>query len=642
MCGIVGFAYKTKKESNEEMVRLLESMNQALFHRGPDDAGVYLSDAENGTGGLSVGLAHRRLSIIDLSQAGRQPLSNEDGTIWITYNGEFYNFRDYIPKLKEKGHRFISQTDTEVIVHLYEEYGINCLEKMDGMFAFCLWDKKREKIFLVRDRMGIKPLYYAEVDNGLAFASEIKALLRHPGIKRDLDEFALSQYLSFEYVPSPSSIFKQIKKLPAAHFLAYDGGSVQVKQYWEVEYNPTPVVKKEEEYAEELIDILRYSVKQMLVSDVPLGVFLSGGIDSSLITALMVESAAEKVKTFSIGFQESSFDESRYAERVSDYLSTKHYIEELSARTVLDLVPKIMTFLDEPFGDASVFSVFLLSEFTRKHVKVVLCGDGGDELFAGYSTYQAHKFYERFYKKLPGLIKNKMIPGLAKRLPVSEANFSFDFKLKRFISGSSLSLARRHAIWMGSFSEIEKNDLLTTDMQSKIKGEDAYRILEDYIQSFSGLDFIEQVLQLDRRFYLQEDILTKNDRATMANSLECRVPFLNHHLVQFAANIPSELKLKGLTSKYILKKSARGLIPEDISNREKKGFGIPLTKWIKGELKEFILDVFNSSKIKKEGVFNTEYIQRLLNEHFEGRKDNRKTIYTLLNFQLWYDTYVKK
>jgi asparagine synthase (glutamine-hydrolysing) len=628
MCGICGWVGKKMDKS------VIEDMMLAMYHRGPDDEGVY----RYRMGDKEVVLGHRRLSIIDLV-TGRQPIHNEDKKIWIVFNGEVYNFSDLREDLEKMGHRFYTRSDTEVILHLYEEFGERCVDKLNGMFAFAIWDKERERLVLVRDRIGIKPLHYIEVDGGVVFASEIKSLIRHPKVVRRIDPLSLAKYLIFEYVPAPNTIFKGIKKLPQGHILIWEKGGISVRQYWRLSFQKIEVrgERSEDYYIERLRELLKASVKRRLISDVPFGAFLSGGIDSSTIVYFMEELVPGNVKTFSIGFEDPSFDESLYARGVADWLGTDHHEEILSPTMTLNLVPSIAEILDEPFGDASIIPTYLLSRFTRREVKVSLSGDGGDELFAGYPTYQAHRI-ATLYEKIPHTI-HRGIKAVIDRLPTSTSNISLDFRAKRFLSGIGLPPEIRNFIWLGSFRPDELRNLLNPDIYRFIEKDDPFMDVIDHLRACSPDDPIEKILSLDMRFYLQDDMLVKVDRASMANSLESRVPFLDHTLVEFVASLPRDLKLRGLTTKYILKRAMKGRLPRKIIQRKKKGFGIPVARWIKKELKDFVLDVFNREKIRRESIFNPQAIDVILKDHFDGKKDNRKLIWTLLIFELWYQRY---
>lgn len=604
-------------------------MIKVLTHRGPDDTGVFIEN--------DVALGIARLSIIDLA-GGHQPIHNEDKTIWLVCNGEIYNFMELREYLSKKGHIFYTKTDTEVIVHLYEEYGYDCLNKLNGMFAFAIFDQKKKELFIARDRFGIKPLYYSEDSGQLIFASEIKSILQFPDFKRELDLAALDQYLTFEYVPAPRSIFKNIKKLPAAHYLTFKDKNITISKYWDIDFSQRQVLVDEAEAKEKLAQLLNTVIKRHLISDVPLGIFLSGGIDSSTITALSSKLSNNRIKTFSIGFKEDSFDESNYALKVSGLYNTEHYHHIFGVNDLLSIIPKAMYYLDEPLADASFFPTYLLSNFARQNVTVALSGEGGDEIFAGYPTYQAHKL-ARFYKYIPAYIRNNIINKFINRLPVSTDNFSLDFKVKRFVSSLGADAALRHIYWMGSFNFQDKIKLYSPSLMEVLMADNVHDTLSSYLvysKNYCELDLFQY---LDIKTYLQDDLLVKADRASMANSLEIRVPYLDHELVEFVFSLPPQLRLKNLNTKYILKKTARDFLPQEIIKRRKKGFGAPIASWIKNDFKEVILDTLGKDKIKKEGFFNYAYIAELLKEHFENKTDNRKKIWTLFMFELWLKEY---
>jgi len=625
MCGICGF--RNHDLNKDEATQTLHRMCQTIHHRGPDELGTYL-DKE-------TALGMRRLSIIDLN-TGQQPIANEDKTIWVIANGEIYNFQELRKELQEKGHLFKTGSDCEVLVHLYEEKGINCLDQLNGMFAFALWDKSKKRLFLARDRIGIKPLYFARLKNTVIFGSEIKAILQYPGFQRNINPQALNLYLTYEYIPSPETIFQSIQKLPPGHFLLVDEkDKVHIKQYWDFEYRSKIHLPNEREYQEALLEKLKQSVQQRLISDVPLGTFLSGGIDSSLIAALMKNLDQGRVDSFNIGFFEKSFDESSFAKTAADHIKTNHRHQIFDTKTLLNTLPQVAENLDEPLGDASILPTYLLCQFCRRHVTVALSGDGGDELFAGYYTYQAHRL-AKLYALIPRLIRRGIIEKIIPRLPVSTDNFSFDFRAKKFISGINYPYGIRNYIWLGSFSPEEKISLWQPDFQQTLKGHDEFSIIRHYLDSAPVENWLDAVLYLDMKLYLQEDLLVKVDRASMANSLEVRVPFLDHEFVNFATRLPSHLKLRRLQTKYILKQSARELLPSQIINRPKKGFGIPVAKWINADLKSVFAETFAEDTIRAQGIFNPDFIQGLLQDHWNGLVDNRKKLWTLFMFQMWF------
>jgi asparagine synthase (glutamine-hydrolysing) len=626
MCGICGVAGAPTAESRE-MVR---RMCSALEHRGPDDEGSIHVDG--------VTLGTRRLSIIDLD-GGRQPIHNEDSTVWVVQNGEIYNYLELRTQLIAAGHTFYTHSDTEVLVHAYEQWGEEMVERLNGMFAFALFDRRRGSLFLARDRMGIKPLHYAIDGMKLAFASELKALLRDPSLHGPIDPVALDQYLAYEFVPSPRCIVRGISKLQPAHTLTWSmsDGTHRLRRYWEPDLGEGEGKKRRRSLdaeCDELRAVLRESVRKELISDVPLGVFLSGGIDSSAVTAMMTQLGGD-VKSFSVGFTESSFDEAPFARQVAKHLGTEHRELTLEPGMLLDLIPQLSTLLDEPLGDASIIPTYLLSAFTRQHVKVALGGDGGDELFAGYPTLQAHRL-AAFYRRTPRLLREGLVEPVVRRLPVSRDNLSFDFRAKRFVSGAGYPIAERHQRWMGSFAAEERDALLSQDVRSQIAADGAAAVPDG---ARSG-DPLNQVLLMDMRMYLENDILVKLDRASMMASLEGRVPLLNNDFVAYATRLPLRMKLRGLQSKFLLKRALKGVLPEKILNRPKKGFGIPVAHWFRGPLKEQMLSVLSPERIAGKGFFDPAAVSRLIQDHLQGRRDNRKQLWTLFAFELWHDGYL--
>ena len=619
MCGICGVAGGDPARGRE----LVGRMCAAMVHRGPDDEGIAQVD------GVSLGM--RRLSIIDLS-GGHQPMHNEDSTVWVVQNGEIYNYLELRDELIAASHTFVTESDTEVLVHAYEQWGAGMVERLNGMFAFALVDRRTGTVFLARDRMGIKPLHYAVDGDRLVFASELKGLLRDPALRRGIDPVALDEYLAYEFVPSPRSIVRGVNKLRPGHTLTWSvaEGKAQVKRYWAPSLNVDGGERSRDvdEECAELRAVLRESVRKELISDVPLGVFLSGGIDSSAVTAMMTQLGGD-VKSFSVGFAERSFDEAPYAREVARHLGTDHHELTLEPGMLLGLIPRLPALLDEPLGDASIIPTYLLSAFTREHVKVALGGDGGDELFAGYPTLQAHRL-AGYYMRAPGVLRHGVVEPVVRRMPVSRSNLSFDFRAKRFVAGAAYSAAERHQRWMGSFAPEERAAVLSPEMR---RNGDA---LADEFDSF---DPLHQVLMLDMRLYLENDILVKLDRASMMASLEGRVPLLNNDFVAYATGLPLNMKLRGLRSKFLLKRALRGILPERILNRPKKGFGIPVAEWFRGPLKEQMLSVLSPERIAREGFFDSGAVSALISDHLAGRRDNRKQLWTLFAFEMWHEGY---
>ena len=630
MCGITGWAdLNSHTAPLTGGKQLLHSMCERMTHRGPDSEGLFV------TSGVALGM--RRLAIIDLV-TGEQPVFNEDKSIAVVLNGELYNYREVRADLEKRGHSFRSASDTEILPHLYEEYGDDMMSHINGMFAFALWDSKRRRLLIARDRFGEKPLYWGVFDKTLLFASEPKVLLAHPSVKPSLNLQALRQYLSFDYIPAPLSIYEGVNKLPAAHKLVVEDGRVTVEPYWQLSYKTVSPVPSEREAAERLQELLADSVRMRLVSDVPLGVLLSGGVDSSSIAALAVRASSEAVKTFSISFAEASFDESTYARAVAKFLGTDHHEERLSANLAANLVSEIGSWMDEPFSDPSLVPTYLLSRFTRKHVTVALGGDGGDELFAGYPMYGGHRVAE-IYKHVPSVLRSRLIEPLVRLLPVKTKNLSLDYKALRFVNGAKYDTVARHHVWFGSFTPEEQQQLLTADALAQTDN-DIYRDARSLMLLCDDTDLIKQMQNLDTQLYLAEDILTKVDRASMAVSLEVRAPFLDHRVAEFAASLPSSYKLRGLKTKYILKRAVKELLPRFVTRRSKKGFGVPVAEWLKVKLRPLARDLLSPERVRRAGVFNPEFVTRLQDEHERGVANHRKLLWTLLMFELWHESFI--
>lgn len=634
MCGIAGILDTSGSLIYDD---ILKRMTDILHHRGPDDGGISILRRDK----IAIGFGHRRLKIIDLSDAGRQPMTNEDQTIWLTFNGEIYNFQELRDELEDKGHIFSSRTDTEVIVHGYEEYGISIIEKLNGMFAFGLWDDRKRLLLLARDRYGKKPLYYRLTGAGMLFASEIKSLLCHRHVPAHLDFQSFSRYLLFEYLPSPYCIIADVRKLPASHYLIWRPEQpVELLPYWQIRFQEDQDAKKatQDDLEEQMISLFRKSVARRLLSDVPVGVFLSGGIDSSAIVAMMSEMVeAKSIKTFSIGFSEDSFDESRYAADVAAIFGVDHHEQIFTPDIMLDTLPALWDWLDEPFADASILPTYLLSRFTRQEVTVALGGDGGDELFAGYDPFIAHKAF-KYYRKIPRFFVNAIIRPVSETMRASTDSMSLDFRIRQFLKGVDYDAPVRNQVWLGAFSWEEQKALLHPDIIQSLNGNNPYGEIMDACRAGLFRDDIDALIFQYSRYYL-ENILTKIDRASMANSLEVRTPFLDVEFAEFANNLPSHYKLRGFKRKYLLKAALKKKLPKRIINRKKKGFGIPLSKWFKKELRPLLQDVFSESRLKRNGLFRVDAVHTLLNDHFSDKRDNRKQLWTLLMFEMWKEHY---
>lgn len=611
ICGIVAFDKDFLITKN-----LISEMNDQIKHRGPDDSGYYIKG--------NVALAHRRLSIIDLG-GGHQPLTNEDGSVWITFNGEIFNYQELRTELELKGHQFRTNSDTEAIVHAYEEYGEDCPTKLRGMFAFAIWDEHRCRLLIARDRLGKKPLYYYKNNQFLIFASEIKALLAHPEVKTDIDLTSLDRYLSLRYVPGPQTMLKNIFKLQPGHTLVYDEHGLHINCYWQLEFNhraARPLIEEVTEFR----DLLKDCVKMRLMSDVPLGVFLSGGIDSSSIVALMSELGVDKINTFSIGYQDDKeSNELDYARIVARHFHTEHYELNLEPQTFGDFIPELVWYMDEPVADTAAIPLYFISKLSRQHVTVVLSGEGADELLAGYSIYQRmltmekiHKFY---YLLAP------IIQPITFGLPKST-------KTRKYLLLASLPFELRYRGVANALSDELKHEIWPT---SPIKdAQQINRLFAEYYQLVRNEDRLNQMLFLDTKVWLPDDLLVKADKMTMANAQELRTPFLDHKLVEYAANAPVSLKLFNGTGKYLLKAAMANSLPQEIINRPKKGFPTPIKRWLTGKLGQQTRDILLQTNSATRRYFDIKRVEGLINEHIDGRVDRKEELFTLLIFEYWH------
>ncbi|MBK8147754.1 MAG: asparagine synthase (glutamine-hydrolyzing) [Acidobacteria bacterium] len=625
MCGIAGFISKDAAETAGRE-RLLDAMCRVITHRGPDEQGTIVKDR--------AALGMRRLSIIDL-KSGQQPIFDCSGNLAIVFNGEIYNYRDLKKDLEARGHKFKTHSDTETIVHAYEEFGADCVKFLRGMFAFAIYDFRDESLFIARDRVGKKPLFYSLMRNGdLVFGSELKSLLEF-GIDREIDYAALDSYLTFGYVPEEFCIFKGVRKLLPGHFLKFQNGSVTTNQYWDFDYSGTDDAKTEAEYVELVRDKLREAVRIRLVSEVPLGAFLSGGVDSSSIVALMSEFSETPVKTFSIGFNEDTFSELKFARVAAKRFETEHH-EFIVTPDLVEVVDQLVWHFDEPFADSSALPTFMVSKMAREFVTVVLTGDGGDELFAGYTRYAIDKRRSGL-EKLPASVRRSLLRPLSEALPAGA-------KGRNFLYNTSLDAVDRYIDSVSHFGKLKKASLYSSSMRANLDGRDggADAIFRDHASKPSSGDPTDRLLYLDGKTYLPSDILTKVDRMSMAASLEARAPLLDHELIELVQKIPAGLKLKGLETKYIFKKAMEGIVPDEILYREKQGFGVPINEWINAELKNRIREDLRARKTVERGYFEAKYIETLLDEHERGRRDHSHSLWILWMLELWHRRYVDK
>jgi asparagine synthase (glutamine-hydrolysing) len=638
MCGIAGiFSFNSDKPVDEGVLR---RMCDVMKYRGPDDEGYYFGCAGDG-GKPRFGFGMRRLSIIDL-KTGRQPIHNEDKTVRVVLNGEIYNFEGLRKDLQEKGHRFYTGSDTETIVHLYEEYGEGCTEHLRGMYAFAVWDDKKKLLFIARDRLGKKPLYYTIQNGVLVFSSEIKSILEYSGIKHSINLKAINLFLTYQYIPSPQTIFNEINRLePASVFTCALGKEPKKRRYWDIDFSR----KTELSYADartRLNELLVESTRMRLVSDVPLGAFLSGGHDSSIIVGLMSRLMSKPVKTFSIGFEEEEFSELGYARIVAKHFNTDHN-EFIVKPQFVDILPKIVWHYDQPYADSSALPSYYVANVTRKHVTVALNGDGGDENFAGYLRYKAMKgsSYFSFPFRLMGRKMTGALSALIPHVETSKSSNAFRYAY-RLVSALAEPPEIRHIIWHSFFTNEAKYRIYSEDMHSAFRNEDAYDYLSDVFLHAPAGNSLDRSLYTDIMTYLPEDLLVKMDIATMANSLETRSPFLDHKLVEFTASLPASWKMKGFSTKHILKDTYRDMLPPEIMGRGKQGFGIPLGKWFRNQWKDYFRDIVLSEQAIKRGYFNKAGVEELFNEHINGTRDHGYRMYALLVLELWHRVFIDK
>lgn len=603
---------------------LLDRMCAVIRHRGPDDQGTVVA------GRAALGM--RRLSIIDVA-GGHQPIHNETGRVSIVFNGEIYNFQEVTAELKARGHVFKTHSDTEAIVHAYEEYGLDCVQHLRGMFGLAIWDADAEKLFLARDRVGKKPLYYTLTRTGdLVFGSELKSLLEHPEVEREVDPQAVDAYLSFGYVPDPHSIFRGIKKLPPGHLLTFEKGEVTVREYWDFQFEAGET-KPEQHYLKHVRELLDESVRLRMISEVPLGAFLSGGVDSSTIVGLMARHSPFPVKTFSIGFAEDSYNELKYARIAAKHFATEHH-EFIVTPEICDVVDELAWHFDEPFADSSAIPTYMVSKLAREHVTVVLSGDGGDELFGGYTRYAIDQQRAKL-GRLPRGLREGVLRPLSENLPHGAWG-------RNYLRNVSLDPIDRYIDSISQFTELHKRSLYTAGFRGELNaaggpmGAELFRQLAKKIETGNALD---PLLYLDSKTYLPGDILTKVDRMSMAVSLEARAPLLDHKLIDYVSRIPASMKLRGNTTKYLLKEAVRDLVPAEVLDRPKQGFGVPVQEWINRQLRSRMRETLTERRTVERGIVEPAYVQVLLDEHERGRRDHSAPLWSLLMLELWYRTF---
>jgi asparagine synthase (glutamine-hydrolysing) len=619
MCGICGFYdYRTHKPANREV---LGDMLRVLHHRGPDDFGVHCDK--------DLALGMRRLSIIDLS-GGKQPITNEDGTIVTVFNGEIYNYRPLRDELESRGHTLATESDTEVIVHLYEDFGEDCIHHLRGMFGLAVWDARQRRLFVARDRLGIKPVYFAQAGGTLIFASEIKAILQHPAVHVRLNVEALNNYLSLKYVPSPQTMFSGISSLPPGCSFTCDSNGLRARRYWDLSFaNPRGRQLREEVYAEQLEALLRECVQQHLMSDVPFGAFLSGGVDSSSVVALMSQFLNEPVKTYSVGFEGDgeTFSELPYARMVAKKFQTDHHEIIIRPSHLVELANKVVWHLDQPLAENATLANYLVAELAARDVKMVLTGEGGDELFAGYARYSGERFSPLF-RAVPGPVKSlalagcSWVPGM-RRQKLALFALSQTDEISRFVN------------WFPLFNSEMKQSLLSADLKESLSGYGADYVFAEQLSRTDAVEPVNRMLYVDTKLWLPDLLLARGDKMSMAVSLEARVPLLDHKLVEFAAALPQNLKLRNLTRKYLLKRVSKAWLPPEILHRKKQGFPMPTSLWLRKEARSFMRDVLSTSALQRRGLFHAPFVEKLIGEHERGFADHGSLLWGLMNVELW-------
>ena len=633
MCGITGFF------GPEDKI-LLRKMTGSISHRGPDQSGYY-SDS-------LCSLGHRRLSIIDLSEKGKQPMANQDGTLWIVFNGEIYNYKELKSLLENKGYHFSSETDTEVIIYAYEEFGANCLAYLNGIFAFAIWDTRKKELFIARDRIGVKPLYYFTRGNVLVFASEIKALCHYPEFNRTIHKQAIDDYLNLRFVPGPDTIFSEVKKLQPGHYLLRTQRGTIIKQYWSFVMNPEE--NSVDYFAKKVREQLEKSVAMQMVSDVPIGAFLSGGIDSSAVVACMAKASEKPIHTYSVTFLEQEREsEMKYARLVAEKFKTEHKEIEVYMDT-FKILPKICWHMDEPFGDPAALPTYILAEETKKYATVILTGDGPDEIFGGYEQYRFMNIFYTYHKVLPSVIGNNLIPKLVQAMPkpVLDSFFKYSSSLgtegmKRFykVINSLGNNAQAYYNLISVFTQEEKKELFINDKDINIKK--IQQELETYLSPAKNKgELLNRMLYYDTKVTLPDDFLMKVDKTTMANSIEARVPYLDHTMVELAAQIPARYKMDYLKEKYILKRAMKDVLPREIIQRKKERFFVPIDDWLSKELKEYAENSILTSPLIKENMLNKEYIEKIFRNHSDSKLYYSRQIWNLMNLALWYKLYIEE
>jgi asparagine synthase (glutamine-hydrolysing) len=632
MCGICGILRLSPSADNLGGT-LIDRMTDALAHRGPNDRGTWHDDW--------ITLGHRRLSVIDLSVAGHQPMGNEDGSVQIVYNGEVYNFRELKARfaLVERGHVFRSRTDTEVLLHLYEELGLKMIAELNGMFAIAIWDARKRELHLIRDRYGIKPLFYQRSDRLFRFASEIKAIIADGRVPRKASLQALHDFLTFDYVPGEQTAFDGIYEVPPAHCMSIDAeGHATSQRYWEPSFEVDEAISEQMAVGQARA-LMERSVKRQLISDVPVGVLLSGGMDSSSLVALMHQQTSEPIRTYSVGFEEPSFNELPYARIIAKMFGTMQREVIITPQLVRELLPKYLGYIDEPYGDGSAIPTYCVCQLAKEDVVVVLSGEGGDEVFAGYETYTAYRA-SQWFKRVPRWMRQFLIGPLVNSLRVSDKKLSLEFKLKRFLGGQDLSPPQAHLWWRMVLSEAQKLELYTPEVLEQFSPAPSERYFVEVFGRSGAKDALSRLMHIDSAIFLPDDLMIKNDRMSMAHSIEARVPMTDTELTEFMLRVPPRLKLRNFRKKYIMRRAMKGTLPPAILNKKMVGLEMPYSRWLKFELRDLMLTYLEPKRIAETQLFRPESVTALVEDHIAGRYDHGRALWGLLNYMIWLELYI--
>jgi asparagine synthase (glutamine-hydrolysing) len=631
MCGICG-VLRINPDAEKIEQSLLDRMTDSLAHRGPNDRGTW-SDGR-------ASLGSRRLSVIDLSSAGHMPMANEDGSVRIVYNGELYNFRELKEQFKlAESYTFRSRTDTEVLLHLYEELGVEMARHLNGMFAMAIWDGRNGMLHLIRDQIGIKPLFYQQDENHFRFGSEIKSIIADSRVPRRPSLQALYDFLTFDYVPGVQTAFEGIQEVPPGHCMSIDtSGNTMLQRYWDLSWQLDESLD-EQTASRRAYELMDQSVERQLVADVPVGVLLSGGMDSSTLVALMSRHTSEPIHTYSVGFEDASFNELPYACIVARQFNTVQREVVVTPGIVRELLPEYLRFIDEPYADGSAIPTYCVCRIAKDEVVVVLSGEGGDEVFAGYETYAAYKA-SQWFKRIPRLIRRKLIAPLVGSLPVSDKKLSLEFKMKRFLGGQELSPAEAHLWWRVVLTEVQKRELLMPQVFKQVDPQPSVRHFTEVFNRSNATETLSRLMHIDSAVFLPDDLMIKNDRMSMAHSLEARVPFTDPDLMNFLASVPARLKLPGLRKKNLMRRAMEGTLPPAILNKKKVGLEMPYSRWFKNELKETLLHHLSPARLAERGLFNPQAVQLLIDEHLAGKRDHGRALWGLMNYALWLEIYI--